>query len=114
MPCAPIPQGLVARVRMPWARITIVDEAHRYPQEGPQDGHQLADTRDRQDREDPADQPGDSPATRPFTSLIDGEQDAGLGETLAHHGLGMADLAATLGHGPVVDELDHHRDMPGP
>ena len=73
--------------------------------------NQLADTRERQDREDPADQPGDRPqhALLPVDRRRTGT--LAWAKRRAHHGLGMADLAAKpLGHGPVPNELDPHRE----
>ncbi len=45
--------------------------------------------------------------------LLHREQHIGLGEALAHLGHGIVDLRPAVGNVAALDQLDHHRQMPG-
>ena len=90
----------------------LVDQPDRHLQEGADDAHQPVERRDRQERGQPLDQPGNG-AENPAHELVETEQHVGLAEALLHDRLRVGDLAAPLGQVAPVEIFDHHRDMTG-
>src|SRR5690606_28757387 len=88
----------------------LVDETDGDPQEGVQHARKLLRSWNGENGQDTANQSGDR-ADHALDELIDGEQYAGLSETLLHHRGRMTDLRLPVRHRFAVDQLDQYRDM---